>query len=165
MAKPRLYFGLRGAAALVEGGVGFRDNGVAYNLLAKTARLAPGGPAGECIFTALYLTVVHFANVAFTVTPIIDEVAQPSQELQFIGLDPLGGPFTEAHRKVETVELGLSVPYVYGGIEQLRTYPRGTWIEVLVQTALGIPTFLRIDELEVEHEVVVAPARPVGILV
>ncbi|MGH3428474.1 MAG: hypothetical protein ACRDQZ_13055 [Mycobacteriales bacterium] len=163
MAKPRLFFGARSGGLLVEAGIGFDDAGAAYSFRAKTSKLAPAGAGGECIFTSLYLSVVHFAPVAFRVTPIVDEVAEITQEVTLAGLSPLGGPFTEAQRLVEPIEVGLSRPYLVGGVERLRTYPRGIWFEVLVEATAS--TFFRIDAVEVEHQIVVSPARPVGVAV
>jgi len=163
--RKRLFFGTRDAAHLLEAGVGFLDDGLIYNVLAKTDRVAPGGTAGECVFTSLYLSIVHFSAVSCRVTPIIDGVAQAAQVFALSGTGVVGGPFLEVDRKVDKVEVGLSVPLIVGGIERLRTYPRGTWVQALVETTfeVGGSSYIRFDEIDVEHEIVVAAAQPVGV--
>jgi hypothetical protein len=165
MPKPRLFFGERMASRLVEAGAGFTDDSVLYQLLAKSDRGAPAGPDGECVFVACYLTVICYAPVTLKVTPYIDGTAGPAQLVTVAGPGASAGPFTEANRRVTTVEVGLSVPYLVAGVERLRTYPRGTWIAVLVESVftVGASTYVRVDDLVVEHEVVVAPAEPVGV--
>lgn len=162
--KPRLFFGHRASPQILEAGASYLDRGITYHMLAKSVRLAPGGPSGECVFAALFLTIVHFADVRIFVRPIIDGVALPAQLFTLVADGPVTGPFTESYRTVTVVEVGLSQAYMVGGVERLRTLPRGTWIEVEVQSAMADmqQTYLRVDAAEVEHEVVVAPARPVG---
>jgi hypothetical protein len=163
MAGSRLFVGTRVGSQLAETGIGYADIAIPYTLLAKSDKVAPAGPAGECIFTSLYLTIAHFATIRLLVTPIVDEVPEPTQEITLVGLDPVGGPYTEENRAVEVVEVGLSKAFLVDGVERLRTYPRGTWFEVLVESEVG--TMQRIDAMELEHEVVVAPAKPVGVVV
>lgn len=158
---PRLFFGTRAGAALLEAGVGLDDNGEVFSVRARTNRVAPLGSTGECIFTRLFFTVVHHSPVSFQLTPIIDGRAYATQEVTLDGTAPPDGPFTEDTRLVDEVEIGLSEPYLVGGVERLRQSPRGTWIEV--QLTADDETYLRVDHMEVEYARVRARARPQGV--
>ncbi len=162
MAKPRLFFGTREAAArLLEAGPGETDAGTAYTMRAKTNKVAPNGVAGQAMFHNAYLTIIHFAPVTFRVETLIDGVSKLIREVALSdGTDPLGGPYTEANRLVEEIQVNLSLPYVVGGVERLRQPLRGTWIEQIITCSTA--TFFRVDQLEVEWTPARAPAAAVG---
>lgn len=162
MAKPRLFFGTREAAArLLEAGPGETDAGDGYTMSAKTNKVAPNGVAGEAMFHNAYLTIIHFAPVTFRVETLIDGVSKLTREIALgTGLDPALGPFTEANRLVEELQVSLAVPYLVGGVERLRQPLRGTWIEQIITCSTA--TFFRVDQVEVEWTRARAPARAVG---
>src|SRR5689334_2394758 len=107
MAKPRLFVGTRFGCNLAEAGVGFADLDQPYFLSAKTDRVALAGPAGEVLFSALYITIVHHYNATIHVTPIIDDVPQETKEITVAGTAPFGGPYTDENRAVDVVEIDL----------------------------------------------------------
>lgn len=138
------------SGVLLRVGVGFLDDGVAYNALGKSDPLAPAGSGGECIFPSLYLVLVHEGDaVTLRVTPIVDEVALEFTDIAL----PL-----VAERKVTNHEIPVSVPYIVGDIEVARFAPRGTWIQVQVDTisdgVVELLAKLRVDSVDVEYEVV-----------
>jgi hypothetical protein len=163
MARPRLFFGTRADAILAEAGIGHDDLALAYGFSARTNRVAPNGVSGEAMFHRAYLTVVHFTTLAFRVETFIDGKSKLVQDVALVGADPLGGPYTEANRLVEQIEIALTVPHMVGGVERLRQSLRGTWIEQLVTSSTA--TFLRVDQVEVEWTPAHAPARAVGVAV
>ena len=148
--KPRLFLGTRSGGILLEADVGFTDAGVAYNLYAKTERTAPAGVGGECAFVTLYLALVHTLAAHLRVTPTVDGRVL---ETKVLALASAGG----AERRV-VYEVNLSEPLVLDGIEEGRFAPRGTWIEVAVETAYeaGNPLLAEqiVEGVEVEFEVV-----------
>jgi hypothetical protein len=146
MAAPILYVGSR-TDKVLKAGVGYDDDGVAYTALARSERLAPAGAGGECIFTMLYLTTRHYtSSVSINVTPIVDNVTLATQTIALTG-----AASTTGNR--QTHELVLSLPYVRASVEQLRTAPRGTWIELLIESS-GTSAKQIVESAEIEYEVV-----------
>lgn len=149
MAAPILYAGSR-TARLLQLGVGYTDDGIAYTLLGQSERIAPAGSGGECIFTLCYLTTRHFdTSVSVQVTPIIDNVAQATQTIALTGAASANGVGNR-----QTHELALSVPYSPSGTEQLRVAPRGTWFELVLATPNTTQAKVLIETAELEYEVV-----------
>lgn len=152
MAKPTLYLGLAGDPHLCQADSGFTDAGSAYNLFARTDRVALAGESGECVFTALYLVLVHRSatTIHLRITPLVDDVPLPSHTLTLPGA---------AFPATDVYELGLSVPVLDGlGNEVSRTAPRGTWLQVQIETiADGVSELLgalRVDGVIAEYDVV-----------
>lgn len=151
MAKPTLYVGLAADPQLCQAGQGFDDAGAPYNLVARTDRVALAGVGGECVFSALYLVVEHQGTaVELRVTPLVDGVPVSQTTI----LLPAA-----AQRTTDAYEIGLSVPVIDGlGNEVSRTAPRGTWLQVQVETiadgATEALSWLRIDGPEIEYDVV-----------
>lgn len=125
---PALFVTRAGVPALLRVGSGFTDDGIVYDLLARTRRIAPAGGDGEAVFYTLTLVTTHYdADVALWITASVDGVALPAQRLD-LAAGPAGGTTT-------THEIGLSVPYLDAAlVEQYRAAPRGTWFEVAVYT-------------------------------
>jgi hypothetical protein len=145
MTGPKLFLGQSGGNALLKADDGYQDAGTPIAIRLETVPLAPAGPGGEAIFTALFLTFTATMAATVTVTPILDGTTLASQT---ISLQAASERTTTRH------ELGLSVPYVDGGQERLRTAPRGAWLQVrLTVTAIG-PGDLVFDGVNVEYEVV-----------
>jgi len=127
MAGPLLYAGSR-TAQLFQIGSGYADGSAVYNLSARSHRMAPAGSNGECIFTRLAVTTRHYtSNVTFWLTPLVDSVALATQQIALVGAATTIGVAT-------THQLALSLPYVRSSVEILRTAPRGTWFELLIET-------------------------------
>jgi hypothetical protein len=166
-AAPLLFLGDSATGEVWEFGAGPTDDGVAFVPLAKSARVAPAGIGGECIFTALYFAVTHrIINnnpVLVRVTPIINGVPQDgtggtTDERKIVTLDYVGGA-----RKTELFELGLSIPNIHLTIERGRHAMRGTWFQYLVEgtqldAGAGELTF-EVSELEYE---IVRESTPEG---
>lgn len=152
--QPQLVL-TRGAGVpsmLVPGSPDYLDDGVIYEMLARSRPYAPAGAGGEAIFTMLYLVTTHYdVSVSLFVTPYVDFAALATQQIDLIGA-------ANPANKSTVHELALSVPYIVGGIERLRVAPRGTWFDVKVETkiAAGNPASARvvIDGGEVETEIV-----------
>lgn len=131
MITPLLFFGRTSTPALLKVGEGYTDDGEAYEMYARSRSVAPAGEDGECMFTLLYLTTLHYdTDVSVWITPVVDGAPLPTQRLDLDGvLDSIG--------ERQTHEVGLSLPYTVGGVERLRYAPRGTWFEVIVETKYG----------------------------
>lgn len=148
MLTPRL-FGGAGDGLLLAGST-YLDDGEAYDALGKSNRVAPAGTGGECIFTSLYVTVTTYASdTRLVVTPYVDGVALAAQIINVPGVASSQG-------EVNVFELGLSIPYVVAMVERLRYYPRGTWLQVLVNTDSGNVALAAqlVNSIEAEYEVV-----------
>ncbi len=144
-----LYFGTRTAKVLKHRS-GFSDDGVVYNLLAHSERVAPAGPGGECAFFLAYITTRHYdQSVAFTLAFLLDGV-----QIATTTISLTGSATTLGNR--QTREMSLLQAYSRSAIERLRFAPRGTWIEVVVTTAYGSPpTALQLlEDVSIEYEVV-----------
>ncbi len=164
MITPQLFLGRSLEPVLLRVGKGYTDDGEPYEMLARSRSLAPAGPGGECIFTLLYLTTLHYTDdVSVWITPIVDQVAQPTQRLDLTGvLDSVG--------ERQTHEIGLAVPYLVGGVERLRFAPRGTWFDVQIETKYGaaevgaapVASKQIIESVELEYEIVRESMEPIG---
>lgn len=139
------FFGA--GAALLEGDVGSTDNGADVEARAETNALAPAGVGGECVFTNVYLTVIHELGAPLEVrlVPILDGEEQAPLELTL----EAGEPRRKQH------EFGLSVPYPSAENPKHLYAMRGTWFAVRVETVGALPAGrVTFEGLEVEHEVV-----------
>lgn len=149
----RLFLGAADAATVYEADRSYDDGGLAFTPLARTARLAPAGASGECLFAALYVTISRAAGATVRVVPIVDGVALDATDIVLV--EPAAGVITERHRIV------VSQAYVDGGVELLRYQPRGAWMqaEVSVQGTPMLPVGAEeteaviVDGVEVEFEV------------
>jgi hypothetical protein len=157
MPTPKLFYGTRGSTGFLEVGRGYKDRGVQYQMYAKTNRYAPAGPSGECIFPTLYAIVTFTESMFLYLTPFVDGVALGLQYVQMIAN-------ASSSQQTRTFELGLGVPVVLNGVERSQQAPRGTWIQVLVETHFNdinnIANQLVIEGLEVEYEVVRETIQP-----
>lgn len=156
---PKLILG-RGAATpsvLRANGSSYQDDSVNQNASGKTNKVAPAGAGGECIFTTLFLTTTHYdVNVSLFITPFVDGVALARQRLNLVGVVASDG-------ETKVNEIGLSLPYAPGGVEKIRTMPRGTWFQVLIETDAAIVALgaCIVSEVEVEYEVVRESKEPI----
>lgn len=153
VGRPELHVGLRDSEpAVLRVGQTFLDDGVCYELLARTRRTAPAGAGGECIFTNLYVATTHFgSDVTLYLTAIVDGVRMQTQALVLLAADGSVEGETTVH------ELSLMEPYMVATVERLRHAPRGTWFEVEIAVRCGeevVPAALIADEIEVEFEIV-----------
>ncbi len=142
----------------------------------ESARLAPAGMGGECVFTALYPTLTYTADVTVRFIPIVDDVrfdGQPGNGPNAVVVVALVAP-ADGRRVRYRKELGLSQPYLRGGVDQGRFALRGVWFQLRVEVvaaigldALGGPGELIVDGVEIEfaevgvtQDAVAAPAYP-----
>lgn len=147
MPLPQLVVGRSGGVpAILAVGSAYTDDGVAYGFSARSRPFIPAGIGGEAVFVTLYVTTRHTTGGAnITVTPYVDGVALESQTITLVGV-----PGSQGEQR--THELPLSVPYLDGGVEQMRTAPRGDRIEVAVASASSVAHF--VEGVEVEYEIV-----------
>jgi hypothetical protein len=141
-----------GTPSMLVVGDTYEDDGEAYDMVAWARPYAPGGDAGEAIFTSLWITTTSWnADVHLFITPYIDGVALETQDIFILAAaNPQG--VQQVH------ELALSVPYIRDAVERMRVAPRGTWIAVRVETDIagGFGTSERqiVDGITCEVEVV-----------
>lgn len=139
-------------AAILQVGTGVTDRGVAYELFAETARVAPGGTGGEAIFTRLYVALTWSVGVTVRVTPIVDGVAEPACTVDLVLPTPSDG-----RRQTDVKEIGL-VRHLLGrdGVTPVVAVAlRGTWFAVRLETVGAIAAGDLIGEgVDVEAEVV-----------
>jgi hypothetical protein len=149
MPRPVLAFGRAGSAALLQAGMGWTDDGVAYDLTALTDRVAPAGAGGECLFYTLYLTTRRFGPARLRVTVLVDELPLPEEVIVLAGA-------AAAQGTVDVTEIALRIPYLRDGVEVAKITPRGTWVRVLVQTDVAVTPHAGLDvtDVEIETEVV-----------
>jgi hypothetical protein len=141
-----------GTPAMLTVGGTYLDDGEVYEMVARSRPFAPGGQGGEAIFTTLWITTTTFDDaVSLFVTPFVDFVALETQRIDI--------PGAANPNNAQTIhELALSVPYIFGGIERMRNAPRGTYIDVKVETKIGTVAGSSarqiVDGFEVECEIV-----------
>lgn len=152
MQIPVLVVGRATLPAILRHGVGYNDDDAVYDFLGRTDPYLPAGLGGECAFFTVYVTTTHFAaSTVLRVTVRIDGVPLPATT---IVLDT--APGSDGEQRVH--EISLSKAYIDGGEEKLRYAPRGSWIDVTIesQRSAGLGTAARqiVDGIEVEFETV-----------
>jgi hypothetical protein len=158
MLVPVLVVGRADDAALLRPGTGYDDDGVAYDLLGRSAAFMPAGLGGEAAFFTIYVTTTHYeATTVLRVTPAIDGVTLASTDIVLGTSDPAG--------EQNVHEIDLSQAYTVGGVEKLRYAPRGQRLDVTIETlrgaTLGVGARQIVDGIEVEFEVVQEGKQPV----
>jgi hypothetical protein len=156
MPVPRLFYGGSDGKLLSATGTSYLDDAATFDVLARTNRIAPAGPGGECAFFTLYLTTTRFdpgPDIRLLVTPIVDGAALAVRELNLSGaVDAAANPKGLA----EVNEISLMEAYMVNDAAQLMNAPRGSAIEFLITTAAAdVPLDLvELSVAEVEYEVV-----------
>lgn len=150
MLTQRTFFGSADAAVLLRAhDDSYQDDGLNYDLLARSNRVALAGAGGEIAFYMLYLTVSYEQPTPIAVTAIIDDQRQPTKTFNLAGVGA---------RKNVIVEVSLLVPFaadVPGYATRGLFAPRGCWLQVEIGSAFpGAAAFVQIDGVECEHEVV-----------
>jgi hypothetical protein len=51
------------------------DDGAGFDLFALSSPVSPQGPSGECLFTALFLSLTWSVDITLRLTPVVDGVA------------------------------------------------------------------------------------------
>lgn len=144
----RVFFGQGGGGAIYAAGESALDGGNAFDARARTARIAPAGASGECIFPAVWVVLTWTMPVTVRVTALVDGVEVTSAEIVLP---------SQATRVTERREIGLSIRLVdaHLNIEVARFSPRGTWLQVEVKTTPVLADGELIFEgIEAEFEVV-----------
>lgn len=141
-----------GTPSMLVVGSGYTDDGAVYEMVARTRPFAPDKMGGEAIFTALWITTTTFdVGVSLFITPYVDFVALETQRIDIPGE-------ANPQNKQRVWELALSVPYIRALVEIMRNAPRGTVIDVKVETKIGTvagaSTRQIVDDIEVEAEIV-----------
>jgi hypothetical protein len=153
MLLPVLVVGRATAPRVLKHGVGYTDDGVAYDLLGRSAPFAPAGIAGECAWFTVYVTTTHYdQTVVLRVTSRVDGVEVDQTDLVLNA----GAPASRGEQQVH--EIDLSQAYIDAGITRSRYAPRGVWLDVTVESVrrvgLGVGARQIVDGIEVEYEVV-----------
>ena len=158
MQIPVLVVGRADVPAILRHGVGYTDDGEVYDLVGRTDPFMPAGLGGEAAFYTIYVTTTHFAAATqLRVTPRIDGIPLASTAI-VLNTAPTDDGEQRTH------EVGLSKPFVDGGLEKLRNAPRGSWIDVTIETtrsAAGVAARTVVDGIEVEFETVQEGKQPV----
>lgn len=140
-ASPSLLLGARNSTGLYEHRIGMPDasvNGVA--LFIKSHRLAPAGISGQAMFRALFFAVRYQLINSIQVSAWVDDVPVVLDYMMVL-------PALTAIAS-KTVQVPLSMPVMYLGVERARTRPQGTWIQVQLRATSGSP--FAVDGVEVE---------------
>lgn len=158
MAEPilRPTYGLAGANGLCAVADAHSDLGTSFGFVAQTDGVAPDGPDGEVLFTALVLTLTRSCSGLLRIWPVIDDQVRDGTEGGVdlgctIVLDPV------LERRTETYEIGLSEPVLDARVPdaiRARIALRGTFFAVLLRSLELSSGDLLVDGLEVEHEIV-----------
>ncbi len=159
MQIPVLVVGRATLPAILRHGVGYTDDGEVYDLVGRSDPFMPAGLGGECAFFTIYITTTHFeASSVLKVTPRIDGLPLASQTIVLNT-----APGADGEQRVH--EIGLSKPFIDGGLEKLRNAPRGSWIDVTIETTrssgFGMAARQIVDGIEVEFEMVQEGKQPV----
>lgn len=130
MPAPSLFFAPASGAQLLKAESTYLDDGVDYQLLATSDRVAPAGVNGEATFRYLYLPIIHERAVPIRVTPIVDGVALAAQDFT------LANPTANARTtRLLKVQLLVKLPPSVTGFATLTGfYPRGTWFQTKVES-------------------------------
>ena len=134
------------AARIVVWNSGLTDAGTPINPRVRWQRLLPAGLDGESCFTAVIVAATWRAAGSIQVTVRVDGQALPMVTVA------LASPGPDA--RTQTFYVPLTVPVVgQDGVTPIaRRYPRGAWVEVELNLPAAGGTGLRIDGVELEHE-------------
>lgn len=164
MSKPQLFYGQMDLNRILASSPKRMDAGLAYNSLLLSRPVVPGGPDGEAIYTAIYLTLNHRIEAAagapgevLTVTAslVVDEV---ETETKTVSVTVVPTSETNPPRRVNRVyELGFSVPIVRDGIEVSRQAVRGIFSQVKITWPASD---IQIAGAHLEHEIVTESRVP-----
>lgn len=141
-------------AVLRRGGVqGSQDGAEPIVLRARSNPLALAGIGGEAVFHNLYiaLTRANEAEWTFTVTPVVDQVAQ----------EPIDVVLLAAAAPVsEILELSLMQPF-RDSLDVVRSTfaPRGQWFQLLLSAANAPDALVSFDGIEIEYDVEIEGRR------
>lgn len=142
--RPTLFVGEGGGNSLLQVGETAADDGVAFEALGQTARVAPNGVKDEVLVGSFYYALSWVGAVTLRFTPYLNGVALDPKDIDL----PAG-----AARQFSTFGVDVSVPYEDEfGTELARVGARGTWVQVTVQSVGGVGDGLWIVEA-VEAEV------------
>lgn len=158
MQTPVLVVGRMDAPAILKHGEGYFDDDQVYDLFCRSDPFMPAGLGGEVAFFTIYVTTTHFdPTTTLRVTPRVDGVALDPTEIVLNT-----APGSDGQRMVH--EIGLSKPYLVAGVEKLRYAPRGSWMDVLIESqraeGFGIGARQIVDGIECEFEVVQEGKEP-----
>lgn len=162
IANRRLFIGRgNGTAALYQFGSAGTDNGGAIAARWQTRPISPFGVGSEAIFTALLPVISYTGSVTLKFTPIIDGVLYDGTAGNGVNCAVSISLTAPADGKQATYrgDLGLSQPYVVGGVEKGRNALRGTWIQIDVDVTSvigndinGNPGIVDVEGIEIETE-------------
>lgn len=159
MQLPILVLGRSTLPAILRHGAEYFDDDQVYDFVGRSDPFLPAGLGGEAAFYTIYVTTTHFTvGSVLKITPRIDGLPLASTVLVLNT-----APGDEGEQRIH--EVSLSKPYVSGGLEMLRNAPRGSWIDVTIETqrvlGAGVADRLIVDGVEVEFETVQEGKQPV----
>lgn len=164
MSKPVLFYGQSNVGRIYASDVARMDADQQYESLLLSQPVAPGGPHGEAIYTAIYLTLNHRVEAAagnpgevltLTASLVVDEVETETKTLS-ITVVPLNRANPPA-RVRRVYELGFSVPIMRDAIEISRQAVRGVFSQVRLRWPAND---IQVIGAHVEHEVVTESRVP-----
>lgn len=130
LATPFLFVGETERPVLLQVGDGYLDDDAPYELYSDSRKQAPQGEDMEAVFPLLHITTKHYdVDVSFWVTVIVDDVMIVEQRIDLKGVR-----FTQGIEQTHTLALFQAYIDPATGAEAIRTAPRGTWIEVFIET-------------------------------
>lgn len=144
---PKAWYFAGNGSGIYKGAQGTDDAGSDVLVRFRTNEIAPAGVGGEAMFEDVELAVTRFNAVdwTFTATPVVDGVELEGQDITLAGV---GSPVTEL------VPIDFSQPYMVGGVERSRYYPRGAWFALLITATAAPDKDVIIEGMELEYDIV-----------
>lgn len=159
MQTPILVVGRSTIPAILKHGSSYLDDDAPYDMLGRSDPFMPAGLGGEVAFFTIYVTTTHYQAVTvLRVTPRVDGVPLDATTIVLNT-----APTADGEQRVH--EIGLSKAYAIAGVEKLRYAPRGSWMDVTIETlrtaGSGVGARQIVDGIECEFEVVQEGKQPV----
>ena len=127
---------------LVRVDEGITDNGAAFAMLVQSRPHAVAGAGGEAVFRRLFLSMTWTMAVQLRVTPIVDGVDKPSVLVTLPA---------EANRRLQTVEVALTEPYIRGAITRFMHALRGENLAIRIESVGALAAGdLILEQAEIE---------------
>lgn len=141
MSIPELFFGSASAATLFQVGSGYSDDGEDYTAKVQSNPILPGGPEGQAIFPAVYLSLRHRVEpesgaaeetVEVTVVAVVDEEDAATSTFT-VTMTPITDDQDPPATVRKVYEVAFSVPHLRNGVEKGRKPPTGTALAVRIE--------------------------------
>lgn len=145
MIQFAIFYGEGDGGRLYEAGSGFTDDGVAYQLYAKSDPIFPAGAGGEAIFPAVYLAMTWSAAITLKLTPVVDGIEQTASAVTL--------QLSARSRRTEVVEVAF-MEDLLDQFDQVvgKQFLRGQSFALLLQTTSVAAGDFIVDALDLEYE-------------